>query len=103
MSLLNLKASRDGHKLVLALRERGCVSRAQLMKETSMSARQLRLERHESQGRVISGNFGYCLFSEAEQWMREEAAGRMEHQAHEMKVSAMQIRKLMENLSLCRP
>lgn len=84
MELLSIKASKDGHRLVLALKNRGWVKRKVLQQEMDLDDRSIRAEASASNGRVISGQKGYCLIEEAATAEVLHSASWLRHQAREM-------------------
>ena len=82
-------------RLMQALTGRGWVLRRQLEQQLGIGDRMLRACASESEGRVISGQRGYCLIEEATVEDANHAAAWLERQAKAMAQRSAEIRRAM--------
>lgn len=81
------------------LKERGWVFARELVRETPFDDRTLRAIASKSDGRIISGQKGYCLLDgETSLEDADRAATWLENQAKEMTVRAFAIRRRAQRI-----
>jgi hypothetical protein len=82
----------SGNRLVSALAGRGWVRRRDLAPVIGLDERKIRELAEQSAGVIVSGNRGYCLFSECTVDDLSHAANRLESQGRKMIRRAIAIR-----------
>jgi hypothetical protein len=85
-------------QLIAALGRRRWLTAARLTEATGFNDRKLRALAADSGGRIISGQKGYCLTTEATNEEIHHAASWLESQARVMTQRAISIRKFAHSL-----